>query len=154
MPTMLKFSLFSFNQLDNHILYRLLQMRAEVFVVEQTCPYLDLDDKDTHPEVLHLLGYQDEHCVAYARCLPPGLSYESPSIGRVLVTEQARGKGYAYTLMQEAIAQCQQQWPGQGITIGAQVYLQNFYQKVNFLPISDVYLEDDIEHIDMVLPGE
>ena len=151
---MLKFSLFSFAQLENYTLYNVLKMRAEVFVVEQTCPYLDLDDKDTHPQTLHLMGYQAGECIAYARCLPAGLSYDTPSIGRVLVTESERGKGVALHLMQEAIATCEQHWPGQGITIGAQVYLQKFYEQLNFFSISDVYLEDDIEHIDMILQGK
>ena len=151
---MLKFSLFSFAQLDTHTLYHLLKMRAQVFVVEQKCAYLDLDDKDIHPQTLHLVGYQAGECIAYARCLPAGLSYDTPSIGRVLVIEPARGRGIAHRLMLEAIATCEQHWAGQGITIGAQVYLQNFYKKLNFLPISNVYLEDDIEHIDMILQGK
>lgn len=140
----------TFNQLNANTLYDILKLRIDVFVVEQACAYPELDNKDRHPETQHLLALStDGELLAYARILPPGISYPEASIGRVVVAPLGRGQGLATPLMQHAIASALATWPTAGIQIGAQDYLKGFYQKLGFVPCSDVYLEDGIAHIDM-----
>ncbi|MGL5047623.1 MAG: GNAT family N-acetyltransferase [Shewanella sp.] len=140
----------TFNQLDANALYDILKLRVDVFVVEQACAYPELDDKDRHPETQHLMGLSpDGELLAYARILPPGLSYPEASIGRVVVSPLGRGKGLATPLMQHAIESAGATWPDAGIQIGAQDYLKTFYQKLGFVACSEMYLEDGIPHLDM-----
>ncbi|WP_417763276.1 GNAT family N-acetyltransferase [Shewanella sp.] len=140
----------SFAELSTAQLYELLQLRVDVFVVEQSCPYPELDGKDCLPATLHLLGTDSQGKLqAYARLVPPGVSYPELSIGRVVVAANARGQGHAQQLMQQAIAECARVWPQQAITIGAQQYLLAFYQSFGFKCVSTGYLEDGIPHIDM-----
>lgn len=148
---MLNWQCLTFGELTTTQLYALVQARINVFVVEQNCPYPELDDKDTQAGVRHLLGYENGNIVAYARLLPPGLSYPSVSIGRVLTTSQCRGSGQGYTLIEKALAYCAEYWPEQDIEIGAQEHLAGFYGKFGFMPTSTMYLEDGIPHIDMKL---
>ncbi len=144
------FSALSLNQL-----YDALKLRVDIFVVEQTCFYPDLDgDKDLldrHPQTLHLLGYQDEKLVAYLRILPKGQNYpENVSIGRVVIAVDARGGGLGHELMNEALQLCQQYFPHENIKISAQQHLKQYYQKHGFAQVSDMYLEDGIPHIGMI----
>lgn len=144
-----------FNELSLEQLYDLLKLRIDVFVVEQTCYYPDLDgDKgklDRDKETLHLLGYQNDTLVAYLRILASGQSYDDYiSIGRVAIAEQARGTGLGHELMQEALHLCQQYFAKQNIKISAQEHLINFYQQHGFNQVSEMYLEDDIPHVAMV----
>jgi len=140
----------TFNQLNANTLYDILKLRVDVFVVEQACAYPELDDKDRHPETQHLIGLSpDGELLAYARILPPGLSYPEASIGRVVVSPAGRGKGLAMPLMQHAIESALTTWPDAGIQIGAQDYLKAFYQKLGFFACSEMYLEDGIPHLDM-----
>lgn len=129
--------------------YRVLQLRSEVFVVEQTCPYQDMDDKDLTAGVMQLVAWQQDQPIACARLLPPGISYDSASIGRVVTRASSRGSGLGHELMQRAVEYCLQQWPHNHIEISAQEYLRDFYQGHGFEQISDTYLEDDIPHIHM-----
>jgi ElaA protein len=138
-----------FEQLDPHRLYALLRLRVDVFVVEQACPYPELDGRDLHPQALHLLGERAGQLVACARLLPPGLGFEGPAIGRVVVTASARGIGFAHRLMERAIAHCQQRWPAHAVYLGAQSHLQGFYAAHGFEVCSEPYLEDGIPHVDM-----
>ncbi|NMH66902.1 GNAT family N-acetyltransferase [Shewanella salipaludis] len=148
---MLQWHSLRFDELTRDQLYELLKLRVDVFVVEQACPYPELDDKDRHPQTLHLLGVDAAgQLLAYARLLAPGLSYPQASIGRVAVAKAGRGSGLALALMQQAITLTQAAWPQQGIQIGAQDYLRHFYQKLGFMPHSQVYLEDGIPHLDML----
>ena len=149
---MVQWQEYGFSALSVKQLYELIKLRVDVFVVEQHCPYPELDGKDTLPQTRHLLGI-DEHgaLVAYARILAPGVSYADSSIGRVVVAGCARGAGLAGSLMHRAIAIAQAQWPQANIQIGAQQYLCGFYQRLGFTPVSDVYLEDGIPHVDMLL---
>lgn len=141
----------TFEQLTTRELYALLQLRSEVFVVEQRCDYQDLDDKDHHPAARHLLGYQDQALVAYLRLLPPGLSYSGmSSIGRVVTSPAIRNQGWGAPLMSEGVALCLQHWPQYNIKISAQSHLQHYYRRFGFLATGDEYLEDDIPHIAMV----
>ncbi|GAD78778.1 GNAT family N-acetyltransferase [Vibrio ezurae] len=146
---MLNWQLLSFDEINNHLLYQMLKLRVDVFVVEQECAYPELDDKDHAPEVKHLVALQDNHLVALARLLPAGLSYPAVSIGRVVVSPSARKLNIGQQLMERAVAECQRLWPDQAIEIGAQAHLQAFYQRHGFEAFSEPYLEDGIPHIDM-----
>lgn len=145
----MEFILKSFDKLSIDELYALLQLRAEIFVVEQKCTYLDLDDKDQ--KSLHLLGYDHNKLVAYARILGPGISYKEASIGRVVVAENFRGKGAGIELMNKAIEFTLSTFNVQEIVISAQKYLEKFYQNLGFNTESEPYMEDFIPHIRMRL---
>jgi ElaA protein len=138
----------AFDALSVHELYDLLRLRSEVFVVEQNCVYLDLDGKDKLS--LHLMGAFDGKIVAHARLLDAGISFENASIGRVVVDPKYRDKKWGHDLMREAIAGVKAHFNKTKITIGAQLYLKKFYESHGFVATSEVYLEDDIEHIEMV----
>ncbi|KGJ93275.1 GNAT family N-acetyltransferase [Colwellia psychrerythraea] len=145
----------TFSELSLNQLYDVLKLRVDVFVVEQTCFYPDLDsDKDVldrHPQTLHLLGYQEEQLVAYLRILPKGQSYPGYiSIGRVVTASQARGAGLGHELMLEGISRCQKHFPKEGIKISAQQHLKGYYQQYGFIQASEMYLEDNIPHIAMI----
>jgi ElaA protein len=137
-----------FEALTTSELYALLQLRAEVFVVEQNCPYLDLDGKD--PKSEHLMGYDAaKKLIAYARILPPHISYPEVSIGRVVSSSSARGTGAGKQLMQQALKEIQAQYGNVPVRIGAQLYLKTFYEGFGFIQTGTEYLEDDILHIEM-----
>ena len=137
-----------FEELTTTELYEILRIRAEVFVVEQTCVYQDLDLKDK--KAYHLFCEIDGEIVAYLRILDKNVSYPEISIGRVLTTEMNRGKGLAREMMQRAIAFVKEELNETQIRISAQLYLKRFYESLGFSVTSDIYLEDDIEHIEMV----
>ena len=137
-----------FEELTTIELYEILRVRAEVFVVEQTCVYQDLDEKDK--KAYHLFFEDNGEIVAYLRILDKNVSYPEISIGRVLVIEMNRGKGLAREMMQRAIAFVKEELNETQIRISAQLYLKRFYESLGFSVTSDIYLEDDIEHIEMV----
>ena len=138
-----------FDDLSLHELYKIMQLRNEVFVVEQNCVYQDADGKDPH--CYHLMGWLENKLVAYTRLLPPGLAYTEPSIGRVVSSPSARGGGIGRELMNKSIEQVSQLFGNIPIKIGAQLYLLNFYSSLGFQQTSAVYLEDNIEHVEMIL---
>jgi ElaA protein len=140
-----------FNDLNTLELYKILQIRNAIFVLEQSCPYQDADDKDLVS--YHLVGWVEDKVVAYCRILPPGLSYDNPGIGRVVVDIHYRKSGIGFTLMKNAIEKTINQFGSSAITIGAQLYLKNFYESLGFTRISDTYLEDGIPHIEMEFVG-
>ena len=117
-----------FSQLNTMQLYQLLQLRVDVFVVEQNCPYPELDGKDIKEGVHHLLGYKGDELVACARLIPQGISFDNVSIGRVVTKESARGGGLGHNLLTEAISRCETMWPNQPIDIGAQEHLTRYYE--------------------------
>lgn len=139
----------SFNELSTHELYEILQVRTRVFVVEQECAYLEVDGKDLHS--YHLYKEVNGEVAAYARLLPAGVSYEEPSIGRVLVKEEYRRKGFAGELVKRGLAFIHAEWGEQTVKIQAQEYLREFYGSFGFRAITETYLEDGIPHIDMIL---
>ena len=146
----MKFILKYFDKLTPAELHDLLQLREEVFQLEQDCLYKDIDGKD--PKCWHLLYFHHQELVAYARLVPPGVSYEGySSIGRVVSSPQYRKEGYGRILMQEAIDKTQQLFPGIPIKISAQSYLQKFYHGFGFKVSSEPYLEDNIPHMEMIL---
>jgi ElaA protein len=130
-------------------LYAMLRLRSEVFVVEQNCIFLDMDNKDQH--CFHLMGWQDDLLAACTRLVPPGISYELPSIGRVVSSPLVRGTGIGRELMQKSIEEVKLRWGTHDIKIGAQLYLKQFYSSLGFEQTSAIYMEDNIEHIEMIL---
>lgn len=139
-----------FAQLDLNLLYAILRLRAEVFVVEQDCPYQDLDDKDQ--AALHLCGIDDEgRLAAYTRILEKGLSYPGyASIGRVITAPFARGKGIGRPLMRESLRVLFERYGEQPVKISAQAHLQDYYGSVGFEGTGGIYDEDGIPHRAMV----
>ncbi len=135
----------TFNQLTVSELYAILKLRQEIFVVEQNCPYLDADGHDEN--AIHVLGTDvNGILVAYIRIFAPGDYYDEAAIGRVVVSADFRGKQLGVKVMQYGIAHCKEHFPDSPIKIGAQLYLDKFYRSLGFVPISEIYLEDGIEH--------
>lgn len=138
----------SFAQLNTQELYDLLQLRQEVFVVEQHCPYLDADGKD--PQAWHLFVYNEQQqMLACARVFLPDAFSRDARIGRVVSAPQARRTGLGRELMQQALAFCAAHAPHSKIVLSAQTYLRAFYASFGFVEVGEEYLEDDIPHIDM-----
>ncbi len=148
MHTPLDWHCLPFETLSLTQLYSLLRLRQEVFVLEQDCVYLDVDGRDIG--ALQLFAQQRGEVVACCRILAPGVKYAEASIGRVCTALSQRGRGVGVTLMQRAVACCEQHYPGQGIRISAQQYLKAFYESFGFVQVSDVYDEDGIPHIEML----
>ncbi|WP_187262970.1 GNAT family N-acetyltransferase [Pontibacter beigongshangensis] len=137
-----------FHTLTPHELYDLLRLRSEVFVVEQTCVFLDLDNKDQHCH--HLLLYQGDVLAATARLVPPGLYYPEISVGRIVTSPASRGTGLGKQLVATAIAECYRLFGPGPIRIGAQLYARRFYESFGFVQSGEVYDEDGIDHIEMI----
>lgn len=138
----------SFNELTVSELYAILQLRSEVFVVEQNCAYQDIDGKDQ--KSFHLMGWVGNDLAAYCRLVKPSVSFAEASIGRVITSQKYRGMGFGIALIEKAIAQTFETFGVADIKIGAQLYLKKFYSSFGFIQTSEMYLEDDIEHIEMV----
>lgn len=154
MKTTIDWQVKRFKQLSLDELYDALKLRIDVFVVEQTCYYSDLDDLDRHPETLHLFCYQNNKMTAYLRILAPGQCYKNhPAIGRVIIEESARGTGLGHLLIKQAVDTCQKAFPQLIIKISAQEHLEKFYNQHGFTKCSEMYLEDGIPHISMLHSG-
>jgi ElaA protein len=142
-----------FAELEPRELYALLGARAEVFVVEQACAFLDLDGLDEF--AWHLLGWSngagESRFAAYLRLIDPGRKYAEPSIGRVLTTAAFRGTGLGRAAMREGLARASALYPGQPLRIGAQQRLERFYRELGFRTVSDPYQEDGIAHVEMLV---
>jgi ElaA protein len=143
-----KFYTAPFSEIPSVKMYRILALRADVFVVEQACAYQDLDGKDEHS---FWVWAEDETGLVHAtaRLLPAGISYNEISIGRVCSSLSSRGTGLGKALMNECLEQCEQIWGKQTITISAQQYLLKFYNELGFVEEGEMYLEDDIPHLKM-----
>lgn len=139
-----------FEELTPYQLYAILQLRNEVFVVEQNCVFQDADDKDQSSH--HLMCFYDNKLVAYTRLVGPGFIYEQASVGRVVTSPLVRKSGVGKELMKRSIDSVYKLFGVQPIKIGAQLYLKKFYESFGFQRVSDVYLEDNIEHIYMIKP--
>jgi ElaA protein len=137
-----------FRGLDVETLYALLQLRSQVFVVEQHCVYLDPDGVDA--QCFHVLGYDaEDRLQAALRLVPPGVKYAEASIGRVVTSAAVRGSGLGHLLVAQGLRECALIWPGHGLRISAQAHLQRFYEAHGFGAEGPTYLEDDIPHIEM-----
>ena len=138
----------SYNELTKRELFDIYFLRQEVFIVEQNCVYQDIDQKDHYS--YHLMVYDKDILVAYLRIVHPGISFDEPSIGRVLTKMSYRRRGISKNIMQYAIQQVRDVYNHSNIRISAQEYLIPFYRSLNFTPVGEVYLEDDIPHIEML----
>lgn len=150
MSTAAHYTYKRFNDLTPHELYDILRLRSEVFVVEQQCVFLDADNKDQ--DCYHIMVWQANLLAGYTRLVPAGIAYDEPSIGRVVTSPLVRGTGIGRLLMEFSIRTLYKLWGKTTITIGAQLYLRTFYESLGFQQCSEIYLEDDIEHIKMFLP--
>lgn len=145
----IQWSVFDFSELDTQLLYHILKLRVDIFVVEQNCPYPELDGQD--PDAVHIVGRQvDGTLVAYARILPPG-GDGVPHVGRVLVAEEHRGNGLGKRVMEEAFRMLLQRYGSTRSAIAAQTHLQQFYTDLGYVRTGEDYLWDGIPHVDMVL---
>lgn len=142
------FEIKRFNELSITELYQALKLRSEVFVVEQNCVYQDVDGKDE--KALHLLGKVDGFVVAYSRIFKPGAYFENASIGRVAIAQKYRAQKWGHQLMQSAIGAIETNFGMQPVTISAQLYLKKFYESHGFIQLGEMYLEDEIPHIEML----
>ncbi|WP_284141680.1 MULTISPECIES: GNAT family N-acetyltransferase [unclassified Virgibacillus] len=143
----MKWHIKSFADLTNNELYHILKARVDIFVVEQACPYPELDNYDQ--QSIHYYLTDGEQLVAYVRILPAGYKYKEASIGRVIVNKSYRGKGIGKKLMQNAVNYTTNNMGEKTIKIQAQSHLEAFYSSLGFRKISAVYLDDGIPHIDM-----
>ena len=130
-------------------LYALLRLRCEVFIVEQTCPYQDIDGDDLVGENRHILGWRGDDLVAYARILKSEDDFDPVVIGRVIVSGSARGEKLGYQLMEKTLEACKKRWPDKALYLGAQAHLQPFYAHFGFSPVTEIYDEDGIPHVGM-----
>ncbi len=143
----LEWQVLSFSELTGERMYAVLRLRQQVFVVEQNCAYLDLDNLDQ--QATHMLCLRDGGLLAYQRCLAPGLSYPESSLGRIVVCPAMRGQELGKELVRRGIEHNLLRWPGSGIRINAQAHLQNFYAALGFVAEGNEYLEDNILHRQM-----
>ena len=137
-----------FSEITTDELYAMLQLRSEVFVVEQDCVYQDIDYKDQ--KALHIFGYKNEKLVAYTRIFKPGDYFPQSSIGRVVVAQNQRKFGYGFVIMQHSIKAVKEHFNETIIKISAQKYLKKFYESLDFKQVGEEYLEDNIPHIPMI----
>lgn len=147
MNSTIEFKIKRFNELSLQELYDLLQLRSEVFVVEQNCVYQDIDGKDS--KAIHIIGFYNDEIVAYTRIFDKGYYFDEVSIGRVVVSPKYRDKKWGFQLMEVSISAVKEYFKETKITISAQQYLTKFYQSLGFIQTSEMYLEDDIPHIQM-----
>jgi ElaA protein len=139
----------TFQELSVEELYSILRLRSDVFVVEQNCVFLDLDNKDQY--CYHIMGWEGKNLVASTRLVPKGISYpDYHSIGRVVNSRDYRGMGLGKELMEYSIEKCNEHFGNGPIKIGAQLYLNKFYKSLGFEQTSDIYDEDGIDHIEMI----
>jgi len=149
---MIEWQWHAFAELSNLDLYAVLAARQQVFIMEQTCLFLDMDGLDADAQ--HLLGWTvvdgKRQLAAYLRVLAPGVKYAEASIGRVLTTPAARGTGAGRALLKEGTLGVDRLYPGHANRIGAQLYLEKFYQQFGYVTITAPYDEDGIMHVDML----
>lgn len=151
-PGVIHWRVAAFSELTLSELYALLAARVAVFVLEQDCPYQDVDGLDQ--DAIHIWAESGQGKVlAYARLVPPGGRYPEPSIGRVLTSAEGRGHGLGRELMNRALAETARRFPAQPIRISAQQYLERFYRELGFETVRGPYLEDDIPHLEMLRTG-
>ena len=138
----------TFEALEIEQLYDLLQLRSQVFVVEQNCVYQDIDGKDQ--QALHVLGYEKSELVAYTRLFAPGIYFKEAAIGRVLVKEEHRKKSYGHDILKASLKAIEENFSTQSVKLSAQTYLTKFYESHGFEQTGEGYLEDGIPHIAMI----
>lgn len=138
----------TFQELDIYELHDILQLRSEVFVVEQDCVYQDIDGKDQ--KALHIIGKKEGKLVAYTRCFAPGIYFEEAAIGRVVVPLNERKYGYGHDIMDASLVAIKKRYHTERIKLSGQTYLIKFYESHGFQTTGEGYLEDGIPHIAMI----
>jgi ElaA protein len=146
---LLAWSIKSWEELTKRELYSILSLRSEVFVVEQTCIYQDIDNKDHKAH--HVLGFDDNQLVAYSRIFNEGDYFKEASFGRAVTSQKVRGTGVGHLLVKETLQKMEQLYPKSSIKISAQAHLQGFYSKQGFKTEGPTYLEDNIPHVAMFI---
>ena len=144
----MKIEIKNFQELEVQELYEVLQLRSEIFVVEQDCVYQDMDHKDQL--AFHIMGYKEGKIVAYTRIFKPGDYFREASIGRVLVRKSERQYGYGLEIMKASINTIHKKFGPTAIYISAQKYLTKFYISLGFKVVGEEYLEDGIPHVGMI----
>ncbi len=144
----MKISIKTFKELTTLELHNILQLRSEVFVVEQDCVYQDVDGNDL--KALHVIGEQEGNVVAYTRCFAQGIYFKEAAIGRVVVPLNKRTLGYGHVIMEASIKAIENHYKTKAIKLSAQEHLKKFYESHGFLQIGEGYLEDGIPHIAMI----
>jgi len=144
----MKIRVKTFDQLTINELHDLLQLRSEVFVVEQDCVYQDIDGKDR--KALHIIGLKEDKIVAYTRCFKPGFYFEEAAIGRVVVDQAYRNFKFGHDIIKASVKAIKEYYHTETIKLSAQVYLTKFYESHGFKQIGEGYLEDGIPHIAMI----
>jgi ElaA protein len=151
----ISYNWYLFDQLARDDIYELLQLRQQVFVVEQKCAYLDADGLDQYS--WHLFARMENGTTnplaGYLRVIFPGKKYTEPAIGRLLTTQSVRGAGIGRKLMQEACRHLAVEYPEKTLRISAQLYLKKFYEELGFVTVTEAYDEDGIQHIEMIRPA-
>jgi len=145
---MIEIKIKTFKDLSTKELYDLLQLRSEVFVVEQDCVYQDIDGKDK--KALHVIGYKNNLIIAYTRVFAPGDYFKNASIGRVVVSKEQRQFKYGYKIMEASINTINKRFGETTVELSAQTYLKQFYNNLGFESVGEAYLEDGIPHIAMI----
>ncbi|PWJ43925.1 GNAT family N-acetyltransferase [Sediminitomix flava] len=147
------FELKSYNELSKEELYEIIQLRVLVFVIEQDCPYQDLDNKDQ--DSYHLMQRDENNrLMGYLRIVKPGISYEEPSLGRIVTHPDFRRQGWGVPLVEKGISFITNQLKKDSIRISAQMYLRKFYEGIGFKQVSEEYLEDNIPHMEMLFENK
>ena len=144
----IEWTLTAFNAMSVQALYDVMQLRSEVFVVEQHCVFQEVDGAD--PLAMHLLGRLNGQLVAYARCFPAGVKFSEASMGRVVTRRQSRGSGLGDLLIRQTLSSVSSLWGTQAIRIGAQAHLSRFYSRHGFVDVGVSYIEDGINHLEML----
>jgi ElaA protein len=144
----MQFEIKEFEDLTTAQLYKIIKARIDIFVVEQNCPYEECDNKDY--DSIHIFSEENNKIIAYLRIIPAGISYQEPSIGRVLVNKEYRRQGIAKKIMYLALEYINNNFETNYIRISAQKYLLNFYENIGFKKVSEEYLEDGIPHYEML----
>ncbi|MET0534107.1 MAG: GNAT family N-acetyltransferase [Steroidobacter sp.] len=138
-------------ELSPQQIYAIFAARQAVFIVEQNCPYLDMDGKDL--EALHLIAWSGDDVAAYLRVIAPGVSFTEPSLGRIITTKIGRGTGLGRELVARGLNKVYELYPTLPTRIGAQAHLHKFYGSLGFAQASEPYDEDGIPHIEMLRPA-
>lgn len=146
----MRWEALSFSELDTVTLYKMMELRQEVFVVEQNCPYMDADGDDVF--AVHLMGWSEEKLVAYLRMFAPSKKYIEASIGRVVTSPSVRGQGIGIEVMKRGLKFAHDTYIDTAIRISAQSHLRRFYENLGFEVVGEGYLEDGIPHLPMVKP--
>ncbi|TFF20635.1 GNAT family N-acetyltransferase [Jiella endophytica] len=142
----------TFDALSGREVHDLLKLRMDVFVVEQACAFAEIDGRD--PEALHLRRFVGGDLAGCLRLFAPQALEHRARIGRIATAAAHRDTGLGHAMMEEALRFCAERFPGAQVDLSAQAHLEGFYRRHGFLPVSKIYLEDDIPHLDMRRPAE